>query len=99
MFKRVNKITAKKNLTSLIIDVFNACSLWLTLTLFDLVYLLLVVIERIVRFFVNKRKIRIIVINGDLYDQLRAERPTSILAAGTSVSCTADGVQFSGIVI
>ena len=96
-FKRNLKIMHKKNLPSLVIDFFNACSLWLTLSLFDLAYFLLMLIEQVVLRLARKNRTRIIVINSDLYDQLRAERPESIVVA--EAYDASDSVQLKGIVI
>lgn len=90
----------KKSLPSLVIDIFNACSLWLALSCFDLVYLLLVVVERIVLYFVGKSKTKIVIINNDLYAELCAQRSESVLrASGTSLSCADGSLQFKGIVV
>lgn len=88
----------KKSLPSLVIDIFNAFSLWMTLSCFDLVYLLLLVSEKIVLFFMSKGKTRIVVINSELYAELCAERSESILRM-SAASCTDADLQFKGIVI
>lgn len=82
VYKKISYIENIKNLPSLIIELFNCCSLWLTLSFFDLIYLFFILIEKIIVRVLNKNatKTRIIFVNEALYDQLCKERIDKIMS-------------------
>ena len=81
VFKYISIISNKKNLPSILIEVFNSVGLWFTLSCFDVIYLLLIYLEKRFINFMRKDKqktkiiiIRNLIVSQDLYDRLCVER-------------------------